>query len=123
MRHAIPDSTAARLNLVGMLAAAVGIAILFFTIDFPVPVPIGTILLLLAAGLVAFGGWRWTTIPAIAVPLFIFVGGFLAGGLLDRMADPAQLGEFAGTWVQMLGLIIALPAGIVAAVHAYRPAA
>ncbi|MFN2468061.1 MAG: hypothetical protein ABR521_08055 [Gaiellaceae bacterium] len=106
-----------------MLAAAVGIAILFFTIDFPVPVPIGTILLLLAAGLVAFGGWRWTTIPAIAVPLFIFVGGFLAGGLLDRMADPAQLGEFAGTWVQMLGLIIALPAGIVAAVHAYRPAA
>lgn len=123
MNQATPLSAARKLNLLGLLAAAAGVAILFATIDFPVPVPVGTILLLLAAGLVAFGGWRWTVIPAVAVPLFIFVGGFTAGGLIDRLIDPGQLGAFVGTWVQMLGLITAIAAGIVAVAQMYRPAA
>lgn len=120
MSHLTAQSTAVKLNLIGLVAAAAGIAMLFFTIDFPVPVPIGTILLLVVAGLVAFGSWRWTTIPAVLMPLFIFVGGFLAGGLLERLTATAQLGVFTGTWVQMLGLIVAIPAGMLAAAQAYR---
>jgi hypothetical protein len=121
MNKRTPLSGAGKLTVVGLVAAAAGILILFAVIDFPVPVPVGTILLLIAACLVAFARWRWTPGVGAVVALFIFVGGFIAPGLFDRVTDPAEVGAFVGTWIQMAGLITAIPAGILATVQSYRP--
>jgi hypothetical protein len=121
MRSREPLSRAAKLNVAGLLAAAVGIAILFAVIDFPVPVPVGTILLLVVAGLVVWGRWRWTAVVGVLAPLAILVGGFLAPDLFDRLTHPAQTGAFVGTWVQMVGQVTAIVAGIAATAERYRP--
>jgi uncharacterized membrane protein len=121
MNKRMPLADAGKLNVVGLVTAAAGILILFAVLDFPVPVPVGTILLLITAGLVVFGRWRWTpAVGAVLALFFIFVGGFIAPGLFDRLIDPAELGAFVGTWVQMLGLLTAIPAGIAATVQSYR---
>lgn len=115
-----PLTMAAKLNVAGNVVAAGGIAILFASIDFPVPVPVGTILLLIVAALVGLGRWRWTPIAGFLMPLSIFIGGFIAPGLFDRMSDPSAVGAFVGSWVQMLGQIVAIVAGIVATMQNYR---
>jgi hypothetical protein len=114
-------SNARTLHAAGLVVAAAGILILFAVIDFPVPVPIGTILLLVAAGLVVLGRWRWTAMVGVLGALSIFVGAFIAPGLFDRLTHPAELGAFVGTWTQMLGLITAIVAGIVDTAQSYRP--
>lgn len=113
-------SEADKLHLAGLVVAAAGIAILFAVIDFPVPVPVGTILLLAVAGLVVLGRWRWTASVGVLLSLSILVGGFIAPGLFDRLTDPVEVGAFVGTWMQILGLITAIVAGTVATAQNYR---
>lgn len=113
-------STAGKANVAGMVVGAAGIAILFVSIDFPVPVPVGTILLLLVAGLVGLGRWRWTPIVGVLMPLSIFVGGFIAPGLYDRLTQSSEVGAFVGTWVQTPALLVAIVAGLVATRESYR---
>jgi len=119
-------STAGKANVAGLVVGAAGIAILFVSIDFPVPVPVGTILLLLVAALVGLGRWRWTPIVGVLMPLSIFIGaifigGFIAPGLFDRLTQPSEVGAFVGTWVQMPALLVAIIAGLVATKESYRP--
>jgi hypothetical protein len=115
-------SPAGKLTIIGLLITAAGISTLFLTNSVNVPaIPVGPILLLLTATLVALGPWRWTPIAGIALSLFILVGAFIAPGLFDRLSNPAQLGAFAGTAIQMLGIIIAIVAGTLATVQNYQP--
>jgi hypothetical protein len=110
-----------KLTIIGLLIAAAGISTLFLTNSVMVPaIPVGPILLLLTAGLVALGPWRWTPIAGVALSVALLVGAFIAPGLFDRLSNPAQPGGFVGTWVQMLGIIIAIVAGTLATVHNYQ---
>ena len=112
-------SPAGKLTIIGLLITAAGISTLFLTNSVNVPaIPVGPILLLLTATLVALGPWRWTP---IALSVFILVGAFIAPGLFDRLSNPAQLGGFAGTAIQMLGIMIAIVAGTFATVQNYQP--
>ena len=114
-------SRADMLNVVGLVAAAAGIFILFATGVAAQSVPVGAILLLVVAGLVAFFPRWWTPIVGVVLPLFIFlVAAFVAPGLVDYLTHPSELSWFVGTWVQMVGLITAIVAGIVATVQNYR---
>lgn len=83
-------------------------------------VPPGPIMVVVAAVGVYFVRWRW--IPAVAV----LVGGFLTMGLFttvaSRLTDPAAFGKFLGTWVQLIGQVIAVVAAVAALIVATRGA-
>jgi hypothetical protein len=114
-------SAAGKLNVTGMVAAAAGIIIQITSGSELYPtIPPGPIILLAGAALVALGPWRWTAVVGVVVPLFLLVGAVMAavnsGEFVDQLTDPGQvgIGIFAGDVLQMLGVITALVAGIVA---------
>ncbi|MCR2762598.1 hypothetical protein NQ152_03645 [Microbacterium sp. zg.B48] len=111
----------ARLTLVAaLLVAALGILIQFLTgvPGFPV-VPPGPIILAAVAVVVAVVPWRFIPVLGLIAAAFVLTGMFLAG-TGDRLINPADIGPFAGTWMQLVGLLTALSAGIVATVSAAR---
>jgi hypothetical protein len=116
-------SAAGKLNVTGMVTAAAGIIIQIASgSDLYPTIPPGPIILLAGAALVALGPWRWTPIVGVVVPLFLFVGAVIAavnsGEFVDQLTDPGRvgigIGIFAGDVIQLLGVITALVAGIVA---------
>jgi hypothetical protein len=112
-------SAAGKLNVIGMVAAAVGIIMQIASgSDLYPTIPPGPIILLAGAALVALGPWRWTPVVGVVVPLFLLVGAVIAavvsGEFVDQLTDPGEVGIFAGDVLQLLGVIIALVAGIVA---------
>jgi hypothetical protein len=112
-------SGAGKLNVAGMVVAAAGIVVQIASGSelFPT-IPPGPIILLAGAALVALGPWRWTPVVGVVVPLFVVVGGivaaFVSGSFVDQLTDPGPVGVFAGSWLQVLGEVTALVAGIVA---------
>lgn len=114
-------SPAASLTVAGLLAAAAGIVIQIASgADYPT-IPPGLVILLAAAGLVALATrWRWTTILGVIVSLFLLVGGALAPQARAQLGDPAQVGVFIGTVIQLLALVVALVAGVAATRQLYR---
>jgi hypothetical protein len=114
-------SPTASLTVAGLLAAAAGIVIQIASgADYPT-IPPGLVILLAAAGLVALATrWRWTTIVGVIVSLFLLVGGALAPQARAQLGDPAQVGVFIGTVIQLLALVVALVAGVAATRQLYR---
>jgi hypothetical protein len=113
--------TPSRVLLVAaLLAAAVGILIQFLTgvPGFPA-IPPGPIILGMGAVIVAVVPWRWVPVLGLLLAAFITVG-MVAAGTGDRLLRPSDSGPFIGTWVQLVGLIVALFAGIVCIVLAAR---
>jgi hypothetical protein len=109
----------AMLNVVGLVVAAAGIMIQYVSgVDYPT-IPPGPIILLAAAAVVAFGPWRWSPVVGLVAALFLSIGGAIAtivgNGFSETLGDPGEFGGFAGAVVQIAGLAIALPAGVVAA--------
>jgi uncharacterized membrane protein len=81
----------------------------------------GLIILLVAAGVVALETrWKWTPIIGTAVALFILFGAFVTSGTTNRLSNPAMIGAFVGTVVQLLGLVTALIAGPISVLRNYR---
>jgi hypothetical protein len=114
------------LNAVGLVVAAAGIMIQYVSgVDYPT-VPPGPIILLAAAAVVIFGPWRWSVRVGLGAALFLSIGGAIAtiagNGYSETLGDPGEAGGFAGAVIQILGLAIALPAGIVAAKRSSRRA-
>jgi hypothetical protein len=112
-------SAAGKLNVTGMVVAAAGIIIQIASgSDLYPTIPPGPIVLLAGAALVALGPWRWTPVVGVVVPLFLLVGAAIAavvsGEFVDQLTDPGEVGIFAGDVLQLLGVITALVAGIVA---------
>lgn len=100
------------MNVAGMLVAVVGIVIQIATgVDYPT-IPPGPIILLVAAGIVAVGRWRWSPIVGVVVPAFLLVGGTIAGFANDELWDPGEPGQFFGLVVQAVGVIAALIGGV-----------
>jgi hypothetical protein len=115
-----PQQTpAGLLNVAGLVVAAAGIVIQYVSgVDYPT-VPPGPIILLAAAAVVAFGPWRWSPFVGLVAAIFLVIGGLTAtiagNGFSETLGDPGEVGGFAGAAIQIAGLAIALPAGIVAA--------
>lgn len=121
MKERIPLSTASKLVVFSLVAAAAGVVMMIVSgVDFPA-IPPGLFILLIPAGLVAFGRWRWTPIIATLAGLFIFVGYFPSGAAI-RLLDLSQFGAFIGLWLQFLASFVAVVAGIVATMQNYRTA-
>lgn len=107
------------LTIAALLVAAAGFVIQIVSgVDVPT-IPPGLVIMLVAAGLVAFVPWRWAPVIGTAMGLFLFVG-FFGSGAVGNLLDPSQLGVFIGAWIQFLAVIVTVVAGIVATVQNYR---
>ncbi|MBA3473422.1 MAG: hypothetical protein H0T57_09405 [Rubrobacter sp.] len=112
-------SSSDKLTVTALLVAATGFVIQIVSgVDVPT-VPPGLVIMLVAAGLVAFLPWRWMPVVGAAVGLFLLVG-FFASGAVGSLLEPSQLGVFVGAWVQFLAVIVAVVAGIAATIQNYR---
>lgn len=87
-----PLSLAGKLTVAGLVVAAAGVVIQIVSgHDYPTIPPVFFILLI-PAGLVAFGRWRWTPVSAVLAGLFLTFGLF-ASGESARLFDRSQVGE------------------------------
>ena len=115
-------STPAKVNVVGMVVAAAGITIEYFSgvEGFPT-VPPGPFILVGAAALVAWGPWRWTVAVAVLAPLLSLVLGTMSAvlnwGTSAPLSHQSETAGFVGAVLQFVGLIVALGAGIVVVMH------
>src|SRR4051794_19392381 len=112
-------ASAGRLTVAGLIVAAAGGAVQILSgAPYPALPPVFFILLVPAA-LIAFGRWWWTSVVASLAGAFLIFGLF-ASGAVARLFDPGHLGVAIGLWVQMLGVLLATVAGIVAVMRNYR---
>ena len=113
--------TPARRTLVfGLTVAAAGILTQFLTgvPGFPA-IPPGPIILIVVAAAVVLVRSRWIAILGLLAAAFITVG-MIVAGTDGRLTDPTPLGWFLGTWAQVIGLVIALLAGVTALIQGSR---
>jgi hypothetical protein len=113
-----------RLTVIGLVAAALGIwtQALSGVPDYPSRIPPGPIVLVLLALVIAFGyrRYRWVPILGSLMALLITVGAYVRPGTANRLSDPGVTGAFIGTVIQMLALLVTIPAGIMATMQKDR---
>jgi hypothetical protein len=99
---------------------AVGIAILWAAgVEFPIYPPPGIIILLAGAVFVSLA--PWPRAPAVGAFLGLFVSvGFLVSGGPPNLVGREGTSVAIGTWIQLLGVLTALVAGVMAARATYR---
>jgi hypothetical protein len=122
MKRQKPWSSADKVAVGGLIVAAAGVVIQIAS-GHPYPtIPPVFFILLIPAGLIAFGPWRWTPVTAVLAGLFLTFGLFASGEYV-RLFDRSQVGQPGapvGLWVQMLAVIVATVAAIIATVQNYR---
>lgn len=95
---------------IALLVAAAGIGVqIAGGADYPA-VPPGAILLVIAAGIVWFGPWRWAPLAAVVAGVFLVVGLF-AAGQASRLVEVDTALDTLGLWIQMVAVVVALTAG------------
>lgn len=105
----------------GLLVAGAGVLTQFLVgvPGFP-KIPPGPIILGVAAVLVlVLAAERWTLIVGTFAALFVLVGGLIEGSVWGRLGDPGNFDVWSGVFLQWIGLVVALVAGVVAIRQAY----
>lgn len=112
-------SVASKLTVTSLIVAAVGVVIQMVSgHDYPTIPPVFFILLI-PAGLTAFGRWRWAPLSAVLAGLFLTFGLF-ASGESARLFGLSNFGDSIGLWIQMLAVILATICGVITTVQNYR---
>jgi hypothetical protein len=107
------------LTIAGLATGAVGIAILWAAgVVFPFYPPPGLVILGVGAVFVALAPWRWTPWVGVLFGLFVLVG-FVVSSVVSGAGTDNLFGEHGpwaviGTVVQLVGVVTALVAGVVA---------
>ena len=107
-------------TVLGLVVGAVGIAILWAAgVKFPIYPPPGIIILLAGAVFVSLAPWPWA--PAVRA----FLGAVRHRWLPGERGPPNLVGREGtsvaiGTWIQMLGVLTALVAGVMATRATYQ---
>jgi len=121
-------------TVAGLVVGAAGIAVLWASgVEFPVAIPPGLVILLLGALFVGLAPWRWVTGVGAFLGLFVIAGFLLSGGIPNLVGgdgstfsgtsnpiDRDTLGTVIGTWIQMIGVLTALIAGVIVTRNNYR---
>jgi hypothetical protein len=106
-------SPAGKLTVVGLLIAAVGVAIQIAAgAQYPT-VPPAFFILLVPAALIGLGRWWWTPMFAVVSGLFLTVGLFAAGET-GRLTNPKSLADSLGLWTQTVAVLMATVGGVLA---------
>src|SRR5688572_12281372 len=115
-------SSASKLAVAGLIVSAAGVVIQIASgHEYPTIPPVFFILLIPAA-LIVFGPWRWTPVSAVLAGVFLTFGLF-ASGESARLFGRSQVGlpgATVGLWVQMLAVVVAAVAAIVATIQNYQ---
>lgn len=107
-------------TVVGLVAGAVGIAILWASgVEFPIYPPPGIPILLAGAIFVALATWPWAPGLGAFLGLFVTVGFVVSGGPPNLVGRDGTIVAI-GTWIQMTGVLTALIAGVIATRTNYR---
>jgi hypothetical protein len=114
-----PLSSGEKLTVAALVVAAIGVVIQIVA-GHPYPtVPPVFFILLIPAGLIAFGRWWWAPVPAILAGVFLTFGLF-ASGESGRLFDLSNPGDSIGLWVQTLAVLVATASAIAATVQNYQ---
>ena len=107
-------------TVAGLVVGALGIAILWVAgVEFPFYPPPGIIILLAGAIFVGLASWPWA--PAVGAFLGLFVTvGFVISGSPPNLLGRDGTSVLIGTWIQMVGVVTALVAGVIATRANYR---
>ena len=107
-------SSPARTEAAALAVAAAGIIIqIIGGVNYPA-VPPGLIILLAAAALVAFLPWRWASVFGVLAGAFMVIGAIGAANARYDLTHPGHPGAFIGTWIQLIAVVIAVVAGVMA---------
>jgi hypothetical protein len=107
-------SRPARTEAAALAVAAIGIVIqIIGGVNYPA-VPPGLIILLAAAALVAFLPWRWAPVFGVLAGAFMVIGAIAAANARYDLSHPGHPGAFIGTWIQLIAVVIAVVAGVMA---------
>jgi hypothetical protein len=131
-QRAFPNEHA--LTVAGLVVGAAGIAILWASgVEFPLAIPPGLVILLVGALFVALAPWRWAPGVGAFLGLFVTLGFLVSGGVPNLIGGDGNtffgtpnpigrdtLGTVIGTWIQMIGVLSALIAGMIATRNNYR---
>jgi hypothetical protein len=114
-------------TIVGLVAGAVGIVLLWVGgVAFPFYPPPGVLILAAGAVFVALAPWAWVPAVGALVGVFMIVG-FVASSLRSGAGTGYLMGDAGvagsvGTVVQMVGVVTALVAGVLATRRELRAA-
>lgn len=118
IKEKLPLSPTRKWIMLGLFSAATGVIIQIVSGHHYPTVPPVFFILLIPAGLVVFGRWRWTSIIVALAGLFL-VQGLFASGAYVRLFSTANFGDCIGLWVQTIGDIIATIASVIAVFQNY----
>ena len=116
--------TARLVTIGGLVVGAIGIAILWAAgVEFPIAVPPGMIILLSGALFVGLAPWRWAPAVGSFLGLFVAVGFLISPTGPSNLAGDAGASVATGQAIQLVGVVTALVAGVLATRANYRRAA
>lgn len=108
-------------TIVGLGIGAVGIAILWAAgVEFPVYPPPGIVILIAGAVFVALARWAWAPVVGAFLGLFVAVGFLISPTGMSNLTGEAGTGVAIGQAIQVVGVLTALVAGVVATRANYR---
>jgi hypothetical protein len=109
-------SSAAKVNVTGLVLTAAGMLLQISAGSTLYPSLTGPIVLLAAAVIVAFGPDRWAPWVGLLVPLVLGVGAIIAavisGEFINQLTNLSQAGIFVGSLMHVIGLIAAVAGGV-----------
>ncbi|HET8624312.1 MAG TPA: hypothetical protein VFM14_12180 [Gemmatimonadales bacterium] len=108
-------------TIVGLGVGAVGIAILWAAgVEFPVYPPPGIVILIAGGVFVALARWAWAPAVGAFLGLFVAVGFLISPTGMSNLTGEAGTGVAIGQAIQVVGVLTALVAGVVATRANYR---
>jgi hypothetical protein len=105
----------------GLVVGAMGIAILWASgVDFPIYPPPGIPILLAGAIFVGLATWPWAPGVGAFLGLFVLVGFLISPTGLSNLSGEAGTSVAVGQGIQVVGVLTALIAGVIAIRANYR---
>ncbi len=121
MNANVSPSRSRTTTMVGLVVGPIGIAILWAAgVEFPFYPPPGIIVLAVGTVFVALGRWSWAPAVGAFLGLFVTVGFLISPDGLSNLVGDAGTSVAIGQGIQVIGVVIALIAGVVATRANYR---
>jgi hypothetical protein len=108
-------------TIAGLVVGAVGIAILWAAgVEFPIYPPPGILILLSGAIFMVLAPWRWVPAVGAFLGLFVIVGFLISPDGIANLLGHAGTATAIGQAIQVIGVLTALIAGLIATRTNYR---